>query len=93
MGQVRMPPLTTSLLDGPRNGVPPGCYTANLAEHKKPHGRAFYVDKSMVRERVFRWNSLCQNLLQLGKELSDLGLIYSDGKVIYLLDDTAGRDL
>jgi hypothetical protein len=38
---------------------------------------------TMVRERVFRWNPLCHNLLTLGNKLTHLGLVYSDGVVTY----------
>ena len=38
----------------------------------------------MVHQRVFRWNSLCHNLLRIANRLSELGLVYSDGEVKYL---------
>jgi hypothetical protein len=40
-------------------------------------------DNNLVRERVFRWNPLCHNLLTLGNKLTHLGLVYSDGVVTY----------
>jgi hypothetical protein len=40
--------------------------------------------RTMVRERVFRWNSLCDNLLYLGNKLTDLGLVCAYGQVEYV---------
>jgi hypothetical protein len=45
----------------------------------------------MVRERVFRWNSLCHNLLTLGNKLTHLGLVCVDGVVTYVPESGVNR--
>ena len=54
---------------------------------KRPSCESLKQNNSLVRERVFRWSSLCNNLLCLGSRLNELGLVYSDAKVIYLQAD------
>jgi hypothetical protein len=51
------------------------------------HGR-LYTGLLLVRERVSRWNPLCHNLLTLGNKLAELGLVYSDCKVVHLVHAT-----
>jgi hypothetical protein len=55
-------------------------------KHKKTPvlGRLLICNSKLVRERVFRWNPLCNNLMRLGKLLTELGLLYTNGNVAHL---------
>ena len=47
----------------------------------------FSSNVSLVRQVARRWNPLCDKVLDLGKKLSVLGVVYSDGEVSYLLQE------
>jgi hypothetical protein len=68
----------------PRNNMQNGFRITYYLEPFCPLSKGILL---LVRERVFRWNPLYNNLPGIANRLSELGLVYSNGAVKYLVEE------